>query len=79
MPLKYHPLPWSVTYYRRCPEWDERTNPYVVDADGNEVVQPPQHVGHPGEYDEQADFICTLICASVNAIVGRVTEAAPGD
>lgn len=62
-----HPTPWQIKYWRRCEEWDEKSNPYIVDANGNTVVEMPQHVGHPGEYDQQADDDAHRIINSVNA------------
>lgn len=62
-------LPFRVAYDRLCPEWDERSCPRIVDASGQTVLTPPQFVGHPGLYDEQADEICKAVVASMEALV----------
>ena len=62
-----HPLPWRVEYHQRFPTWHEKSMPKVVDAWGNFIVAPLQRVGHPGEYDEEADQIAHQIVAGVNA------------
>ena len=59
-------LPLRVEYHRRCPEWHEKSSPYVVDAYGKLVVMMPQNVGHPGQYDEMADLGAQMIVDSVN-------------
>lgn len=61
-----HSTPWSVKYWQRCPEWHEQSNPRVVDVNGVIVCELPQNVGHPGEYDEEADNTAKLIVESVN-------------
>ncbi len=62
-----HPLPWSVKYWRRCPEWHPQSCPYIVDRDGETVVTMPLTVGHPGEYDAVADETARRIVDAVNA------------
>lgn len=62
-----HPTPWRVEYWRRCIEWHVKSCPRIVDADGMIVVQMPQHVGHPGAYDEQADTTAHRIVEAVNS------------
>jgi len=61
-----HPLPWSVVY---CPrfDWHKKSCPTVLDADGNKVCEMPQHVSHPGMYDELADLTAHRIVSSMNA------------
>lgn len=59
-------LPLRVEYHRRCPEWHEKSSPYIVDAAGKLVVMMPQNVGHPGQYDEMADLGARMIVDSVN-------------
>jgi hypothetical protein len=66
--MENHPLPWTVKYWRRCPEWHEKSSPYIVDANGAEVVCMPQNVGNPGEYDVVADETALRIIASVNIV-----------
>lgn len=65
-PLTDHPTPWRVSYWQRFPEWHERASPYIVDANGNTVVEMPQNVGHPGAYDRRADETAHLIIERVN-------------
>lgn len=64
----FPPLPWSVAYLQRDEQWDPRACPYIVDALGSKVLELPQFVGHPGEYDRRADGIATMIVAAVNAL-----------
>lgn len=59
-------LPLRVEYFRRCPEWHEKSSPYIVDATGKVVVMMPQNVWHPGEYDEMADLGAKMIVDGVN-------------
>lgn len=69
--VKDYPLPWKVAYYRRCPEWDEKTRPFVICATGNEVIETTAMVGHPGEYDEIADNVAHFIVMSANEFYGK--------
>lgn len=62
-----HPIPWSVGYWRRCPEWHEKSCPCIYDANGTLVLELPQNVGHPGEYDAVADMTANRIVQAVNA------------
>lgn len=64
-----HPRPWSVKYDQKFPEWDPKACPYVVDANGEDVIMVPQtwELGHPGLYDEKADELAHLIVEGVNA------------
>jgi len=62
-----HPLPWRVEYRQRFPEWHEKSQPRVCDANGDLVCEFPQHSGHPGLYDEKADSAAIAIVESVNA------------
>jgi hypothetical protein len=59
-------LPWRVEYWRRCPEWHEKSNPFIVDADDKTVVEMFQHVGHQGEYDLIADTMAHAIVDAMN-------------
>jgi hypothetical protein len=59
--------PWSVKYWRRCTEWHPQCSPRIVDADGDQVVEMPQFVDHPGDYDERADKMAQEIVQAVNA------------
>jgi hypothetical protein len=61
-----HPLPWTVAYDQRFPEWSKFSLPRVVDANGDTVVTPKQHVGHPGQHDVKASVICAMIVTAVN-------------
>lgn len=61
-----HPYPWSVKYYRRCEEWDEKSGPHVIDANGRIVVWPEQKVGHPGLPDPLNEALCYFIVQSYN-------------
>ena len=63
---KYHPTPWRVEYYRRCPEWHEKSRPRIKDANNCIVCEMPMNVGHPGEYDFIADKTAHEIIAAVN-------------
>lgn len=65
---KYFPLPWRVDYYRRCPEWHEKSRPLIRDATGAIVVEMYQNVFHPGEYDFMADRTANEIVNAVNAV-----------
>lgn len=59
-----------IKYYRRCPEWHERSSPYIVDEDTNRVVCRMEcFVMHPGIYDEVA---CKYAEAIVNCVNGTV-------
>lgn len=64
--MKYHPTPWRVEYYRRCPEWHEKSRPRVKDANNCIVFEMPMNVGHPGEYDFIADKTAQSIIDAVN-------------
>lgn len=64
--MKDYPKPWSVKYNRLCKEWHEKSGPHIVDALGQIVALIPQHTGHPGTYDETADYLCHTIVNSVN-------------
>lgn len=64
--LLNHPTPWAVKYYRRCEEWHPKSSPYIVDANGKTVIDMPQHVGHPGQYDELADGTAIRIVTAIN-------------
>lgn len=61
-----HPTPWTVKYWRRCPEWHEFSSPYIVDAEGVTVLELPQRVGHPGEFDPVAVRTAHQIVEAVN-------------
>ena len=61
-----HPMPWAVNYFKRFPEWDERSCPCVVDANGSVVCILPQTVDHPGMYDALADATAKRIVVAVN-------------
>lgn len=68
---RHHPTPWSVKYWQRCEEWDERSRPRIVDANGRLVCELPQHVDHPGKYDAAADAAAHAVCEAVNKIAGQ--------
>lgn len=59
-------LPFRVEYQRMFPGWHEHCGPYVVDANGVVVCYMQQNVGHPGNYDEQADKYAKLFVESAN-------------
>lgn len=61
-----HPTPWQVRYWQRFPEWDERSCPRIVDADGELVCAFPQSVFHPGAYDKLADETAKRIVEAMN-------------
>lgn len=65
-PHEHLRLPLRVEYYRRCEEWDEKSLPRIVDANGRIVCEMPQTVGHPGKYDPIADFDANFIVSCVN-------------
>lgn len=65
--INRHPLPWSVHYWQRFPEWNEKSRPWIADANGNRVLDTIQTVGHPGEYDLIADLLAREIVEAVNA------------
>lgn len=66
--LDEHPLPWEVAYSQKSSNWDEKSLPYIVDANGKIVVEHFfQHVCHPGMYDELADLTAQFIVNLVNA------------
>ena len=66
--LDEHPLPWEVAYSQKSSNWDEKSSPYIVDANGKIVVEYFfQHVCHPGMYDELADLTAQFIVNLVNA------------
>ena len=52
---------WFVAYNQRFPEWHPRSQPHIIDSNGNEVISPPQRVNHPGMEDTVADSICQKI------------------
>ncbi len=56
---------WTVRYWKRCEEWEEKVNPSVVTDEGIEI-RMPMFVDHPGRYDEEADKLAQLICDAVN-------------
>lgn len=62
----YYPGPWSVKYDRRFTEWNERSSPYIIDANGNTVIQCLQHVNHPGDYDCIADQFAHFVVDAFN-------------
>ncbi len=37
--LDEHPLPWEVAYSQKSSIWDEKSSPYIVDANGKIVVE----------------------------------------
>lgn len=61
-------LPWKVAYKPLFEEWDPKSGPRIVDADGEFLFSMPQSegVGHPGLYDEKADKLAHLIVEAVN-------------
>jgi hypothetical protein len=61
-----HPTPWRVAYSRKCKEWHEKSCPKVIDASGCLVVAMPQHVEHPGMYDQVSDNAAHLIVTCMN-------------
>lgn len=61
-----HPTPWTVKYYQRFEEWHPQCSPYIVDAEGKMVLDMPQTVGHPGEFDPVAYENAHRIVAAIN-------------
>lgn len=64
--MKDHPAPWQVKYAVRCEEWHPKSRPYIVDANGIEVVAMPQFVDHPGNYDARAEELAFAIVKAMN-------------
>jgi hypothetical protein len=61
------PLPWKVQYGQRFADWDAKSCPYIVDANGNDIgIGFRQNQCHPGVYDEHADHIAHLIVNAIN-------------
>ncbi len=69
-----HPKPWRVEYLRRCPEWDAKSRPCIVDAVDNIVCEMPQHVDHPGLFDVLANVTAHEIVRAVNTIYGELAR-----
>jgi len=61
-----HPLPWQVLYRRPFQSWHEQSQPYVADANKQEVIEPQQYVNHPGKFDKIAVDLCFTIVSAVN-------------
>lgn len=61
-------FPWKVAYKPLFEEWDPKSGPRIVNADGEFLFSMPQSedVGHPGLYDEKADKLAHLIVEAVN-------------
>ena len=60
--------PWKVIYWVRCEEWDKRSCPRVVAANGKVVAEMLQTVDHPGLYDCEADTLAQRIAFAVNTL-----------
>lgn len=59
---------WEVRFHRRCPEWHERSSPYLVNDKGEDVAGfMRQRVNHPGQEDKEAIAEAYLIRNAVNA------------
>ncbi len=67
-------LPLRIEYHRRCPEWHEKSCPYIVDAAGKLVCRMPQHVYHPGQYDAMADLGAKMIVDGVNTGISTISH-----
>lgn len=75
----FPPRPWRVVYGQLFDTWHPQSSPYVVDADGEFVLRPPQSadIGHPGEYDAKADAIAQAVVFAVNSVtIPEVQHAA---
>jgi hypothetical protein len=57
-------LPWRVEYDKRCDEWDEQSNPRIVDSTGETICDLKQNVNHPGIRDEKAILAAKVIVES---------------
>jgi hypothetical protein len=66
--MNKHPKPWKVKYKHYCNEWDQKSRPYIVDANDHFVCLMPQNVCHPGVYDELADYTAIEIVNAVNSL-----------
>ena len=71
MTTEHHPVPWEVKYHKRADNprfnWHPCCSPYIVDANGCTVVEIPQTVNHPGDYDATADETANAIVKAINA------------
>lgn len=65
----HHPLPWRVVYSPMFPEWDAKSMPRIVDANGETVIRIPQSedVHHPGLHDAKANETADRIVNAINS------------
>lgn len=76
-------MKYKVFYDRRCQEWHEKSNPMIVDENGEWIFSPNLSVNHPGIYDKNADELCQRVVNLLNNMVETKTifiyEAYEGD
>jgi len=61
---------WKIQYDRKFPEWSQYSLPSIVDETGRVIVTFPQHVEHPGKYDQKANETAQIVVTAVNKHLG---------
>jgi len=63
-------MAWKIQYDQKFPEWSKYSLPRIVDETGQTIVTFPQHVEHPGKYDQKANETAIIIVEAVNKYLG---------